>query len=643
MSVSVIFGDYQPSKVFTNEVFTACIQFYRSKEQAAGKYGNKDLTYKGEFGFDKFDKKVCAEGLVSEYETLDGIIPNDEVITGVKKYVCPYLTIWPPHVEGNLDTKKSKITVYVKAEKGTIELAKSSDIEFTSSNKNISILGTKVVPLTIDGEAQPLTLECKGPFEKDVTIEARAKGEFEILGKLIIKANAIRYKTIIQPVEVVFSSQENLNVITIPNDPLFKELEKKFNYNSFNQAYIYGELAPQTKKIIVNKKDFMDKGHLFELNGLMYVKKKKKDDDSTIKFNGLIESKYTYALNKISRSNPEELKNQIEKQEIKLLETFDKEFDYKLGKDIAYAQKKHQEKIVTKAWNHPNVQAEYSHYVKLKQQYSQTGGILPLNKQNTIHLFYSRDIHGGGDNTTTQTDSSGHMVIDTVHAYSAPGTGVCYIFDSGLRASDNITTILHELGHSLGLQHTFEESLGKYENRINNIRYKEDIETEIKELEKKISNKDEPQPIQNGTNVQHLYNSIKRGLDFNRPGDHFEKLFLNAILKNTKNEGALISEQKNQFYLDSNQESSATQAQTKEELKNKLKVLKAEKETADSLVVYPNWKTQSETLDNYMDYYQKENSSDINPDFERKSFTQKQWSIMQEKGESISVLKPTNQ
>ncbi|WP_305069824.1 MULTISPECIES: hypothetical protein [Flavobacterium] len=44
-----------------------------------------------------------------------------------------------------------------------------------------------------------------------------------------------------------------------------------------------------------------------------------------------------------------------------------------------------------------------------------------------------------------------------------------------------------------------------------------------------------------------------------------------------------------------------------------------------------------------MDYYQKENSSDINPDFERKSYTQKQWSIMQEKGESISVLKPTNQ
>ncbi|MDI9309515.1 MAG: hypothetical protein QM535_04820 [Limnohabitans sp.] len=36
----------------------------------------------------------------------------------------------------------------------------------------------------------------------------------------------------------------------------------------------------------------------------------------------------------------------------------------------------------------------------------------------------------------------------------------------------------------------------------------------------------------------------------------------------------------------------------------KLKALKVEKETADSLVTYPRWKSQSETLENYMDYHQ---------------------------------------
>ncbi|AND64389.1 hypothetical protein AX766_08175 [Flavobacterium covae] len=642
-----IYGEpQQPPKLeIESSIFPACIHFYRSKLHSEGKYGNKDLFYKGEFGFDKFESQVCAEGTYSDYQPLLHTVPKEELVKDEKIHLSAYASMYPPGVEGNQDNKKSTITVYVLAKESKTKLKNASKVRFSSSNPTaIKIIGNDTLTLTInDVSPQALTLECLQPFDKDVVITAIAEGDVFVLGQLIIKANAKRYSTIIQPVEIVFSSQENLNVVSIPNAPLFKELEKKFNNNSFNQAYIYGELAPQTQKIIVNKKDFMDKGHLFELNDLMYVKKKKKDDDSTKDFNKLIESKYTYALKKMGAGNPAELEIQIKRQEQKLLATFDKEFDYKLGKDLVYAQKKHQEKIVTKAWNHPNVQAEYSKYLELKQQYKQNGGTLPLNKHNTLHLFYSKDIHGGGDNSTAEADSSGQMIIDTVHAYSALGSGVCYIFDSGLKAADNITTILHELGHSLGLEHSFEELLGNYEKRTKNKRYKEDIEVEIKELEKKISSKDEPQPIQSGTNAQHLYNSIKRAIEYKKPGEFFENFFLNAILGNLQTQGALISEEKHQFYLDSSQELSATQAQTKEELKNKLKVLKIEKETADGLVVYPNWKTQSETLDNYMDYYQKANSSDINPDFERKSYTQKQWRIMQEKGVEITVLKTITQ
>ncbi|MCH4829281.1 hypothetical protein [Flavobacterium columnare] len=645
-----VYGDpQQPPKLeIESSIFPACIHFYRSKLHSEGKYGNKDLFYKGEFGFDKFESQVCAEGTYSDYQPLLHTVPKEELVKDEKIHLSAYASMYPPGVEGNQDNKKSTITVYVLAKESKTKLKNASKVRFSSSNPTaIKIVGNDTLTLTInDVSPQALTLECLQPFDKDVVITAIAEGDVFVLGQLIIKANAKRYSTIIQPVEIVFSSQENLNVVSIPNAPLFKELEKKFNNNSFNQAYIYGELAPKTQKIIVNKKEFLDQQYLFELNGLLYGRKEEKDNKDKLrkKFNSLIESKYTSALNKISTGNPEELKNQIEKQEIKLLETFDKEFDYKLGQDLVYAQKKHQEKIVTKAWNHPKVQAEYSKYLKLKQQSSEGGGTMPLNKHNTLHLFYSKDIHGGGDSSTIETDDNGTLVLPRlVQAYSLLGTGVCYIFDSGLKAADNITTILHELGHSLGLEHSFEELLGDYEKRIKNKRYKEDIEVEIKELEKKISSKDEPQPIQSGTNAQHLYNSIKRGIEYNRPGEFFEKLFLNAILKNPKNEGALISEEKHQFYLDSSQELSAIQAQTKEELKNKLKVLKTEKETADGLVVYPNWKTQSETLDNYMDYYQKANSSDINPDFERKSYTQKQWNIMQEKGVEITVLKTITQ
>ncbi|PTD16353.1 hypothetical protein [Flavobacterium columnare] len=643
-----IYGEpQQPPKLeIESSIFPACIHFYRSKLHSEGKYGNKDLFYKGEFGFDKFESQVCAEGTYSDYQPLLHTVPKEELVKDEKIHLSAYASMYPPGVEGNQDNKKSTITVYVLAKESKTKLKNASKVRFSSSNPTaIKIVGNDTLTLTInDVSPQALTLECLQPFDKDVVITAIAEGDVFVLGQLIIKANAKRYSTIIQPVEIVFSSQENLNVVSIPNAPLFKELEKKFNNNSFNQAYIYGELAPQTQKIIVNKKEFLDQQYLFELNGLLYGRKEEKDNKDKLrkKFNSLIESKYTSALNKMG--NPEELKNQIEKQEIKLLETFDKEFDYKLGQDLVYAQKKHQEKIVTKAWNHPKVQAEYSKYLKLKQQSREGGGTMPLNKHNTLHLFYSKDIHGGGDSSTIETDDNGTLVLPRlVQAYSLLGTGVCYVFDSGLKAADNITTILHELGHSLGLEHPFEELLGKYEKRIKNKRYKEDIEAEIKELEDKIVEINQPQPIQSGTNAQHLYNSIKRGIEYNRPGEFFEQLFLNAILGNSNGESALISEKSHQFYLDSSQELSATQAQTKEELKNKLKVLKTEKETADGLVVYPNWKTQSETLDNYMDYYQKANSSDINPDFERKSYTQKQWRIIQEKGVEITVLKTITQ
>ncbi|MBF6654032.1 hypothetical protein C3B47_14340 [Flavobacterium columnare] len=648
-----IYGEpQQPPKLeIESSIFPACIHFYRSKLHSEGKYGNKDLFYKGEFGFDKFESQVCAEGTYSDYQPLLHTVPKEELVKDEKIHLSAYASMYPPGVEGNQDNKKSTITVYVLAKESKTKLKNASKVRFSSSNPTaIKIIGNDTLTLTInDVSPQALTLECLQPFDKDVVITAIAEGDVFVLGQLIIKANAKRYSTIIQPVEIVFSSQENLNVVSIPNAPLFKELEKKFNNNSFNQAYIYGELAPQTQKIIVNKKEFLDQQYLFELNGLLYGRKEEKDDKDKLRkeFNSLIESKYTSALNKISTGNPEELKNQIEKQEIKLLETFDKEFDYKLGQDLVYAQKKHQEKIVTKAWNHPKVQAEYSKYLKLKQQSREGGGTMPLNKHNTLHLFYSKDIHGGGDSSTIETDDNGTLVLPRlVQAYSLLGTGVCYVFDSGLKAADNITTILHELGHSLGLEHPFEKSLGNYEKRIKNKRYKEDIEAEIKELEKKISSKDEPQPIQSGTNAQHLYNSIKRGIEKKVTGNYFHNIFINPILGNSQ--GALVSEQNHQFYLGidrtAHEEGTETEiSQTKEELENKLKALKAEKETADNLVVYPNWKTQSETLDNYMDYYQKANSSDINPDFERKSYTQKQWRIIQEKGVEITVLKTITQ
>lgn len=142
--MGISYGNYEPTErkkreIKENITFAGCIQFYRSKEHAVGKYGVADSSYKGSFGFDKFDKKVCAEGLIGEYQDLKGIVPKVEVISGIKKYLCAYLSIWPPNVEGNQDNAKSKVTLYVKAEEVLTQLANNANIEFVCSDPNIII------------------------------------------------------------------------------------------------------------------------------------------------------------------------------------------------------------------------------------------------------------------------------------------------------------------------------------------------------------------------------------------------------------------------------------------------------------------------------------------------------------------------
>ncbi len=95
--------------------YRAVISFYRSQPHANGNFGKKDTAYKGEFGFDKFDEKVIAEGLIHNYKTL-GIQTKTEAIKNNHNYLCAYLSIWPPGVDGNVDSSKSTVNLYIKAE-----------------------------------------------------------------------------------------------------------------------------------------------------------------------------------------------------------------------------------------------------------------------------------------------------------------------------------------------------------------------------------------------------------------------------------------------------------------------------------------------------------------------------------------------
>ncbi|QYS91563.1 hypothetical protein JJC04_01875 [Flavobacterium covae] len=103
-----VYGDpQQPPKLeIESSIFPACIHFYRSKLHSEGKYGNKDLFYKGEFGFDKFESQVCAEGTYSDYQPLLHTVPKEELVKDEKIHLSAYASMYPPGVEGNQDNKK---------------------------------------------------------------------------------------------------------------------------------------------------------------------------------------------------------------------------------------------------------------------------------------------------------------------------------------------------------------------------------------------------------------------------------------------------------------------------------------------------------------------------------------------------------
>ncbi|HEX8576477.1 MAG TPA: hypothetical protein VF677_09300 [Flavobacterium sp.] len=620
-----------PFPVYENKIFTACIQFYRSIDHSFHRYGKDDPSYKGEFGFDKFDKDVCAEGLIGEYQPLTTVVPKDEPIRGVKKYLCPYLSVWPPGVDGNPGDKKSKVTLYVKAEKAITQLAASGEIEFTASHPNITINGSTTLKLTIDAPPQPLTIECKGILEKDETIMAKAKGENQILGQLIIKANAVRYKTIIQPVELNFGVAENLTIKSSNHTPFIQKLVEDFNTKSFNQAYIYGELAPQTQSIVLNKNEFEIAGFLStKEDGKLYLKKDTEDDTSTKKYNEKIEGRYAASLSNLSVKN--KAKEELQKKIVEVLTEFDKKFDFNKDKkgNMEYIFNRRKKNIVTNAWKDPNVKKAFAAYEEAKKRYDAFGtDAIALNKDKKLHLFYTNSIHAA-----KSPDAK-------VLAYSAIKSGVAHIFESALTSPDANTVILHELGHSLGLHHSFDsKNLGTYAIKENNKRYKDDVQKEIEALEGEITRleqlkKDKTKSGNNENEIRTLntlsikYSSLQRAIDFKQTITpvEFESTF---IFNLNLNDQSAIPLEANPLDNGSNG-TSVSLEEIERQLngaKEKLEKLKMERRNAPEADILSRSKSQSKTDENYMDYYQ-ESSGQTNPDFERKSYYQWQWHQMQ--------------
>ncbi len=623
--------EFNKELVVSSSPFNAVIQFYRSLPHSKGKHGKKDSLYNGEFGFDKFASSVMGEGLISTYETINTVVQKKDNIKGNNKYLCSYMTLWHPKSTGNADNKKSKATIYVKAEDGGWEKqdndVKTKSIELRVSRPDcITIDGanSKRMSITIKDDAQPITIECTKFFTQPVEITAHA--DDHLFGKLIILPNQYTYKTTLQPVLLKFTTAESTAIKEEKHSTFINSLEQRFNEQSFNQAYIYGELAPKTIVVEFDKSKFSK--YLTTEGALDY--------DYAEKYNDLVERRFAAIVNKELVSNKAETEL---KEKIKVfLDEFDKRFEF-TGSGAEYTEKQLDDEIVTAAFAHPKVKKAYDEYSNAKEAYEKAGSASEMNKEGTLYVFMTNDI---------KVAKKG---IDDVLAYSRVGSGVVHLFDRMMASPDGISLAIHELGHALGLRHTFEPDLKEYELRNPNVRYKEDIEDEIKDLERENEGHEK--------RLKNLNKNADKETDRIQDLLHIEKVHYAVLQRNIGYKESLAAER----FTDLNTEIinrinallaiEATGSTSEARLNNlgskeyqqmitnnesKIKAAIAEKKTAPKLEKLKNYNSQSGSDENYMDYY--ENTNGVrNTNMKYILFSKNQWDTIINTGVEKNYLK----
>ncbi|WP_297971347.1 hypothetical protein [uncultured Capnocytophaga sp.] len=644
-----------------NEKFIACIDFYRSREHSEGKYGKLDTQYNGEFGFDRFDSKVCAEGLFSEYEKIRTVLTSENTYGKEKVYLCPYLSIWPPEikVDGKTIKKKNEVTLFVKANKATDiskknERATKATIVFSLEGENLKneiVISPNKLDLEIGKEAKPISIKCNAPFKKDIKLIAKSVDEGQVLGQLIIKANAVVYQTTLQPIEIIFGSANKDIANDLPttiDNRFFEKLVEYLNTKSLNQAYIHLTLASTIKQVTFSKQEFEIKGLFYTKDGDTYLKmgandgndelnndkdklNKKKDQSKALEYNNLVESRYAARLKNLQ--NEQNQKERVDKKKQIFINEFKKYYKYERGDKLKRVRKYHSKKMVKTIWEKENIKALFEEWKKEEEAYLQLkSNSISLDKNGQLHAFFTKDIltAGNPDRKTL--------------AYSAPASGVSHIFKEAFINADEeaYATIAHELGHALGLEHTFDKKEILLQSSIINS-----LETEKQYLEsllifsKKINvNIEDAKLLKSLKTRYNQIESIKGASNISL------KTFQNVIEDTINLENRTIIngklDKKEVITIENRidllkKEIEIEKKKIDEEIKGNKKELEGGRN--EKKIEYSKIKEQSTTLENFMDYPQYENSIEYNKNFLRKTFYQWQWKKMQETGFSNSFLK----
>lgn len=635
--------------------FEGTIQFFRSIPQSQGKLGKEDTSYTGQFGFDLYNKEHCPKGGVIYYLDKDGKTIEDK---NYSAYVSSYLSIWPPKV----DKEKSSVILYAKANDNSSapELLEYEYKEWNKESKNFSTPSTKLSitklnTQNVGGENYyKINVQCIGSFENDISIIAKHYGN--VVGRIIVKANAKVYETFIQPILIKFgtAASNSIEVLNKHDEFIENTFLPFFQKNSFNQSYIKGKLAEKTKSVTFSKDEFLTKKILYNQGKNIYLDRVQKTN-----YNKLVEERF--AAYNTGAQEKQSIKEDLIDTAFELLKAFKENFKYSDSNDLKKAKKFYEEKKATTAWNNIKVQTAYTKYKSLKEKYK---GDNFVDKKNTTYLFYSYDLEA------CKYENS----EDKVRAFSQTGGGTVHIFNYALTANEiaektkieddkSEALIVHELGHAYGLSHTMDDkSAEKIES------YKTEIDSLEKVVEKYRKLKQSDKEYEKYIRLDLVYINIKDMLKKEKSEidiESFESMFLVKFITDINDKCWYFenNERKNIFdtivlKMEENIDTLPVilydTTETKEEKEEREK--KYEKITFDYFIrdnqnrinhlkkeITKQEKTlgmiaeQTETLENFMDYSQnkgiptqedRKNPHNLNEKFSHKTFYQWQWNIM---------------